>query len=103
MSNTSAKGGVAALIGLCLIWGYNWVVTKEGLRFAGPFDYAALRTLPGAMDGLLLVPADLCHAAGRGCRLGGLYVLERLPAGIAGLSIMAVPAVGILSSRLQLG
>lgn len=49
MSNTSAKGGVAALIGLCLIWGYNWVVTKEGLRFAGPFDYAALRTLPGAL------------------------------------------------------
>ncbi len=49
MSNTSAKGGVAALICLCLIWGYNWVVTKEGLRFAGPFDYAALRTLPGAL------------------------------------------------------
>ena len=32
-----------------MIWGYNWVVTKEGLRFAGPFDFAALRTIPGSL------------------------------------------------------
>ena len=31
------------------------------------------------------------------------YVLKLLPAGIAGLSVMAIPAIGILSARLQLG
>ena len=32
-----------------------------------------------------------------------LFILQRLPAGIAGLSIMAVPALGVLFARLQLG
>ena len=32
-----------------------------------------------------------------------LYILSRLPAGIAGLSMMAVPVLGILFSWLQLG
>ncbi len=31
------------------------------------------------------------------------YVLKLLPAGVAGLAVMAVPAIGVLSSRLQLG
>lgn len=39
----------AALIVLCLIWGYNWVMMKEGLRFAAPFDFVALRALCGAL------------------------------------------------------
>ena len=38
-----------ALMLLCLIWGYNWVVMKNALHFAGPFDFAALRTLLGAL------------------------------------------------------
>lgn len=42
----SARAGIAALILLWLVWGYTWVVMKEGLRFADPFDYAALRA-PG--------------------------------------------------------
>lgn len=52
MSNPDSKSirsGIAALIGLCLVWGYTWVILKEGLRFAGPFDYSALRTIPGAL------------------------------------------------------
>jgi len=43
------KIGLAVLVGLCLIWSYNWVITKEALRFAGPFDLAALRAIPGAL------------------------------------------------------
>lgn len=43
------RSGFAALAGLCMVWGYTWVVMKEGLRFADPFDYAALRTIPGAL------------------------------------------------------
>jgi len=34
---------------LSLIWAYNWIMLKEGLRYAGPFDFAALRTAPGAL------------------------------------------------------
>jgi drug/metabolite transporter (DMT)-like permease len=52
LSNPDSKSirkGVAALVGLCVVWGYTWVILKEGLRFAGPFDYSALRTLPGAL------------------------------------------------------
>jgi len=38
-----------ALMLLCLIWGYNWVVMKNALHFSGPFDFAALRTVLGAL------------------------------------------------------
>lgn len=39
----------AALILLTIIWGYNWVVMKSALQFAGPFQFAALRTLLGSV------------------------------------------------------
>lgn len=45
----TARSGLAALVALCLVWGYTWVIMKEGLYFADPFDFAALRTLPGAL------------------------------------------------------
>jgi len=38
-----------ALATLALIWGYNWVVMKQVLQYADPFDFAALRTLFGAL------------------------------------------------------
>lgn len=38
---------IAALIPLTLVWGYNWVVMKIALSYAGPFDFAALRTVFG--------------------------------------------------------
>ena len=37
-----------ALIALSLIWGYNWVVMKECLKYSGVYDFAALRTGIGA-------------------------------------------------------
>jgi len=40
---------VIALILLSLIWGYNWVVMKEVMRYVDPFDFSALRTLFGAI------------------------------------------------------
>lgn len=39
-----------ALIALSVIWGYNWVVMKECLRYAGVYDFAALRTGIGALS-----------------------------------------------------
>jgi drug/metabolite transporter (DMT)-like permease len=38
-----------ALIVLSAIWGYNWVVMKECLRYSGALDFAALRTSMGAV------------------------------------------------------
>jgi drug/metabolite transporter (DMT)-like permease len=45
---------IVALIALSAIWGYNWVVMKECLRFSGALDFAALRTSLGAA-GLLAI------------------------------------------------
>ena len=38
-----------ALMVLTIIWGYNWVVMKSALQYAGPFQFAALRTFLGAL------------------------------------------------------
>jgi drug/metabolite transporter (DMT)-like permease len=38
------------LIILCLIWGYNWVVMKQALRYSEPFTFSALRCLLGAVS-----------------------------------------------------
>ncbi|MHB8770535.1 MAG: DMT family transporter [Syntrophales bacterium] len=46
----STRLAVLALIALSVIWGYNWVVMKECLRYAGVYDFAALRTGIGALS-----------------------------------------------------
>ncbi len=50
-------GPLVALVFLALIWGYNWVVMKIGLRYVGPLDFAAQRSVIGVvlMFGSLLV------------------------------------------------
>ena len=40
---------ILALVVLSLIWGYNWVVMKQVIQYVDPFDFAAIRTLLGAM------------------------------------------------------
>ena len=42
------RRAVVGLIVLSAIWGYNWVVMKECLRYSGALDFAALRTSVGA-------------------------------------------------------
>lgn len=53
-----------ALVVLSIIWGYSWVFFKLGLRDAGPFTFAGLRTFLGALSLLLVL-----FAAGRSLRL----------------------------------
>lgn len=55
---SSQRGALAALAGTVLIWAYSWVVMKQALTWAGPFDFAALRYLLGA---LVLVGALLAN------------------------------------------
>lgn len=40
---------LTALLVLAVIWGYNWVVMKSALHYAGPFQFAAMRTFFGAL------------------------------------------------------
>ena len=41
---------VLAIALLSCIWGYNWVVMKECLQYADAYDFAALRTIIGALS-----------------------------------------------------
>jgi drug/metabolite transporter (DMT)-like permease len=47
-ATTPARGALFALLGTILIWAYSWIVMKQVLAHAGPFDFAALRYLIGA-------------------------------------------------------
>lgn len=70
--------GVAllAMAVLMLVWGYNWVVMKIALRYAAPFDFAALRTLGASLcllfTVLLLRPREFRPRYVRGTLLLGL-------------------------------
>lgn len=48
-SETISGKPILALAILSAIWGYNWVVMKEALRFCDPFVFATLRVFPGAI------------------------------------------------------
>ncbi len=48
-SPVPAPGAWLALILLSVIWGYNYVVMKIALRDAGALDFAALRSILGAL------------------------------------------------------
>lgn len=47
-SASPRHSALLALIVLVLVWAYSWVVMKQVMRYAGPFDFAALRYLGGA-------------------------------------------------------
>jgi len=49
-------GPLAAFATLALLWGYNWVVMKLALDYAGPIDFAVLRVGFGALVLFLLLP-----------------------------------------------
>jgi len=79
------QGGrpILALSVMSLIWGYNWVVMKEGLQFCGPFDFAALRVFF----------ACIC--------LFGILLWKRRD--IAPRQVKLTVLVGVLSTTLGLG
>lgn len=60
----SRAAPLLALAVLSLVWGYNWVVMKEAVRFADPLTFSAMRSFFGGVVLLLIV------------------VLTRRPAGI---------------------
>jgi drug/metabolite transporter (DMT)-like permease len=44
-----SRGALAALAVLTLVWSFNWVVMKQAMRFAGPFDFSAMRYVLGTL------------------------------------------------------
>jgi drug/metabolite transporter (DMT)-like permease len=56
MSNTSPTlRAFMALLLLAALWGYNWVVMKHALDYAGAFQFGALRTFLGALCLMVLL------------------------------------------------
>lgn len=55
-SDTTTGKPILALAVMSVIWGYNWVVMKEALRFCDAFVFAAIRVFPAAiiLFGILL-------------------------------------------------
>jgi drug/metabolite transporter (DMT)-like permease len=39
----SRATALTALVVMCLVWGYSWIMMKIALRHAAPFDFASLR------------------------------------------------------------
>lgn len=90
------KKGWLPVIGLgilAVIWGYNWVIMKVALQFAGPFAFASLRAICG---GVLLFGVAL--VAGRPLSPGsfpGVLLLGLLQTtGFFGLGIWALVSGG---------
>ena len=46
---SSRRGALWALAAMVLIWAYSWIVMKQVLRYVGPFDFAAMRYMGGAV------------------------------------------------------
>lgn len=49
INRKSGLTAFGALLLLTIIWGYNWVVMKSALQYAGAFQFAAIRTMCGAL------------------------------------------------------
>jgi len=107
----------AAVAAFSLIWGYNWVVMKRALAFAGPFEFAALRHVLGtaALFAVLLFSGRPLTplAPGRTALLGllqtglfGALVMAALAAGGAGRSAIltyTMPFWTLAIARVALG
>lgn len=48
-ASPSRRNALVALILLTLIWSYNWIVMKQALRYCGPFEFTALRSVFGTV------------------------------------------------------
>lgn len=89
----SIRSAVLALVVLVLIWGYSWVVMKQGLKYSGPFDFVALRTVFGAVT--LFIALVLLRKPLRPVELKATFVLGLLQtAGFTGFSQWALVGEG---------
>jgi len=113
------KGGraLAALVVLTLLWGYTWVIAKQSLDYAGPFQVGFLRTAVGtaALFGVLLAlrrPLRLRAPWKTACigafQTGGFIALSTWAlveggAGKTAVLIFTMPIWTLLLGRMLLG
>jgi len=69
LSVRPARLAVVALLLMSLIWGYNWVVMKQVIRYVDPFDFSAIRTLLAAVALFTVVISCSCSVCCRRRRL----------------------------------
>lgn len=84
------------LVGLALVWGGHWVVSKVGLRDMAPFTYGSLRAATGALTLMVLLAArgELRRPPREDLPIVVSVGLVQIAAGIAlmNLALQAVPA-----------
>lgn len=84
------------LVGLALVWGGHWVVSKIGLRDMAPFTYGSLRAATGALTLMVLLAArgQLRRPPREDLPIVVSVGLGQIAAGIAlmNLALQAVPA-----------
>ena len=78
---------------MSLLWGYNWVIMKEALRYCAPFDFSALRTFFGALVLFFLLLRSKRPLFPRNFHLTILLGLLSTTGGL-GLSMWALEAGG---------
>jgi drug/metabolite transporter (DMT)-like permease len=88
----AATGPLVALLFLALLWGYNWVVMKVAMQYAGPMQFAALR---GAFGAVLLFGALTLL----GIPLRPKHVLKTVLLGV----FQTTGFVGLISWALSIG
>jgi len=79
---------LAALALLALIWGYNWVVMKVGVRDCDPFTFAAIRNVLGALA--LFAVAALRRDPLRPQALGWTVIFGIFQTSLFGLTVWAL-------------
>jgi drug/metabolite transporter (DMT)-like permease len=83
------RAAALALTVLSLVWGYNWVISKRALAYAGALDFAALRTLLAAISLFAVLVVLKCPMALKDVR--GALVLGLLQTtAFIGLTLLAL-------------
>src|ERR1700754_115127 len=89
----ATQGAVIALGVTVIIWAYSWIVMKQVLRYAGPFDFAAIR-YSAATAVLFLVLLALRRPLAPPPLLGTALVGVSQPAAFQGLGQVALISGG---------
>jgi drug/metabolite transporter (DMT)-like permease len=94
MDRHASLPALIALAALAVIWGYNWVVMKEALQYAGPFAFAGLRCFLGGF--ILFIVILFKRRSFLPASFGGALILGLLQTtGFIGLATWALVSGGV--------
>jgi drug/metabolite transporter (DMT)-like permease len=116
-SRRASRPALLALVLVPLVWGYNWVVMKSALSYAGPFEFAAMRFVPASLVLLAvlallrrpilvrpLLPVAFAGVLQTAVNTGlSLLALRTGPAGRSALLCYTMPLWAVLIGWIGLG